>query len=127
MRGNDDPDNVGEDEIYLPPKLSEDTYTLPEYLAASGYETYGGFAFNMPFLALSGRFQRHRMYNDAEAETVLNEHLDWVEQYKDDKTFSYLHLSDLHQPTDPPLHYWDRFDVDADVEGLTDWGEFTDD
>ena len=124
IRQNDDPDNVGTDEIYLPPKSTEQT--LPEHFASVGYNTYGGFGFLMPFLAASGRFETHRLYNDADAERVLADYETWLDSNITNSTFSYLHLADPHQPTNPPKKYWREYQVDDDLDGITKWGGYAD-
>lgn len=125
MRQTDDPDNATEAELTLPPKLSADTQTLPDFLAGAGYETYGGFAFQMPFLAASGRFRTHRLYADADVTDVLGDYLDWLDGRRDRPTFAYLHLSDLHEPVTPPDPYWDDHDVDRNIPNITTW-DYTD-
>ena len=125
MRQTDNPDNATEAELTLPPKLSETVQTLPDYLAGAGYETYGGFAFQMPFLAASGRFQTHRLYSDADVTQVLDEYLDWVRTRRNRPTFGYLHLSDLHEPVTPPAEYWDTHEVNRDIPNITGW-DYTD-
>jgi arylsulfatase A-like enzyme len=124
IRQNDDPDNVGTDEIYLPPKST--AHTLPEHFASAGYNTYGAFGFLMPFLAVGGRFETHKVYNDADAERVLRDYEAWLDSNVTDSTFSYLHLADLHEPTDPPSKYWEEYDVDGRIDGITNWGGYAD-
>jgi len=124
IRQNDDPDNVGTDEIYLPPKST--AHTLPEHFASTGYNTYGAFGFLMPFLAASGRFETHKLYNDAAAEDILAEYETWLEGNSTDSTFSYIHLADPHQPIDPPSEYWREYRVDEDLDGITKWGSYAD-
>lgn len=125
MRQTDNPDNATEAELTLPPKLSEAVQTLPDYFAGAGYETYGGFAFQMPFLAASGRFQTHRLYSDADATQVLDEYLNWVGTRRNRPTFGYLHLSDLHEPVTPPTEYWETHEIDRDIPNITGW-DYTD-
>ncbi|WP_434530800.1 sulfatase-like hydrolase/transferase [Haloarcula sp. NS06] len=124
IRQNDDPDNVGVDEIYLPPKSTE--HTLPEHFASVGYNTYGAFGFLMPFLAASGRFETHKLYNDAGAERILTNYETWLDNNITNSTFSYIHLADPHQPTDPPEKYWREYRVDDDLDGITKWGDYAD-
>ena len=95
--------------------------TLPERLAGAGYDTYGGFGMLVPFLALSGRFRTHRLLESSDAESVLVEHESWVRDRSDERTFSYVHLSDLHEPVDPPADYWTAHDVDQSVPGVKRW------
>ena len=125
MRTSDDAD-CGATDLVLPPDLPADRQTLPEVFAAAGYDTYGGFAFHMPFFALGGRFETHALYDDAPAASVLDDFADWFAPRDDERTFSYLHLGDLHEPVDPPARYWDAHDVDGDVGGLSRWRYETD-
>ena len=124
MRRSDDADR-GATDLVVPPTLpaASTPTTLPEVFAAAGYRTYGGFAFHMPFFALGGRFDTHRVYDDAPASEVLSEFTRWFDRRRraGDPTCSYLHLADLHEPVDPPRAYWGRFEVDASIEGLTRW------
>ena len=125
MRTSDAADR-GATDLVLPPDLPEDRQTLPEVFAAAGYDTYGGFAFHMPFFALGGRFESHALYDDASAANVLGDFADWFARRDDERTFSYLHLGDLHEPVDPPARYWGEHDVDRDVDGLPRWRYETD-
>jgi arylsulfatase A-like enzyme len=120
MRQSDAADR-GATDLVVPPTLPDDETTLPEVFAAAGYRTYGAFAFHMPFFALGGRFERHALYDDAPADTVLGAFGDWLAEHDDERTFSYLHLGDLHEPVDPPDEYWSRYDVDRSLDGITRW------
>lgn len=120
MRTTDDADREATD-LVLPPTLPADRLTLPGAFDAAGYETYGGFAFHMPFFALGGRFGTHELYDDAAAESVLDDFVRWFANHGDDRTFSYLHLGDLHEPVDPPSQYWAAHDVDPEIAGITRW------
>ena len=116
MRQNDSRDNGEEGGISLPPKTTHNT--LPEYLYSAGYETYGGFGFRMPFLALSGRFKKHKLYNKCSAERLISEYKHWFRKHKTKKTFSYLHFADLHHPLNPPSKYWTKYDVNKNIDGI---------
>lgn len=106
-------------DLTVPPRLSAGAPTLSDVFAGAGYDTYGGFAFHMPFFALSGRFERHAVYDDAPAETVLDDYGDWVAER--DRTFAYLHLADTHEPVDPPASYWRTHDVDPSIPNIRRW------
>lgn len=123
IRQNDSPDIASEDEITLPPELDREVNTLPDYLSGAGYETYGAFAFRMPFLAAKGYFDTHRLYTKARAERVLTDYLDWQANHSGSKTFAYLHLFDPHMPfgTTPPASYWEAHKVDRSIEGIESW------
>ena len=110
----------------LPPRMDEDRETVTEALAGAGYETYGGFGHDTPFVALSGRFHEHDLFHNvtATAEDVFDAHLDWVAGR--DRTFSFLHLADPHIPVDPPDEYWTSHDIDRSIEGLESWEYRTD-
>ena len=120
IRQSDDPHNTTTG-VTLSPSMSANTLTLPEILEGFGYETYGAFAFEMPFLALSGRFSRHALYRNDPAATVLGDHHSWLVDRGSYPTFSYVHLSDLHEPVAPPEEYVERFDVDTSIKGLSGW------
>lgn len=120
VRQSDEADR-GATELVVPPRLADESETLPEAFASAGYRTYGAFAFHMPFFALSGRFERHALYDDADAATVLGEFETWIRQRRDERTFSYVHLGDLHEPVDPPERYWRAHDVDASIPSIRRW------
>ena len=107
--------------ITIPPRLPDDRITLTEALAGAGYDTYGGFGHDTPFVALSGRFQKHELYHSltANGADVLEDYLEWVDGRK--KTCAFLHLADPHIPVDPPKNYWKKHDVDSSIEGVKDW------
>ena len=124
MRQTDDPAAV--EGFNLPPRMDEDRETITEALAGAGYETYGGFGHDTPFVALSGRFHEHDLFHNvtATAADVFDAHLDWVAGR--DRTFAFLHLADPHIPVDPPETYWTTHDVDRSIEGLQTWEYRTD-
>lgn len=117
----DDHEHSVADVTPLPPRLDDGVATLPERLAGAGYDAFGGFAMIVPFLALCGRFRTHRLLEGAGAERLLAEHRSWLADRRDDRTFSYLHLSDLHEPVAPPADYAADHDVDTSVEGVRRW------
>lgn len=120
MRQSDDPDNTTEAEIQLP-STPDTVRTLPEVLGGAGFETYAAFGFAMPFLALSSRFGTHRLYADTDAATLFAGHRSWLSEGTTERTFSYLHLSDLHTPHHPPSEYAERFDVDLSIDEIRKW------
>lgn len=124
MRQTDDLDNT--EGITLPPRMEEDQLTITEALAGAGYDTYGGFGHDTPFVALSGRFQTHELYHTitAGADELLDDYLDWVEGR--DQTFAFLHLADPHAPVDPPSEYKRKHDVDDSIPELENWRYQTD-
>lgn len=124
MRQSDSATDATSDEFTLPPAVDTDVPTLPKLLAAAGYDTFGAFAFHMPFLALRGQFERHRLFNDCSCDHLLSTYLDWVSG-RSAPTFAYLHLSDLHEPVDPPVEYWDAYEVDASIENVVGWDYLT--
>jgi len=125
MRQSDDADDATGEEITLPPGLPEGHVTLPEYLAGAGYDTYGAFGFQMPFLSASGRFGTHELYRDADAPDVFEDYLAWLGERPGRPTFAYLHLSDLHEPVEPPEAYARDHDVDLDIPRISQW-DYTD-
>lgn len=124
MRQTDDLDDT--EGITLPPRMEEDQLTITEALAGAGYDTYGGFGHDTPFVALSGRFQTHELYHTitAGADEILDDYLDWVEGR--DQTFAFLHLADPHAPVDPPSEYKRKHDVDDSIPDLENWRYQTD-
>lgn len=120
VRRTDSYEDAVADVSPLPPAL-DDATTLPERLAGGGYDTFGGFGMIVPFLALSGRFATHRLVEGASAGRLLDEHRSWLTDCREESTFSYLHLSDLHEPVDPPTDYWSAHDVDSSVPDVRRW------
>lgn len=92
-----------DDENYAMPQQTTADSTLPGELEAAGYETYCGCAFMIPFLALRGWYQTHRVYRDTNAEHLITDYLQWRQNRR--RTFGYLHLGDLHTPIEPPDSY----------------------
>ena len=120
-RRTDDFENSVTDMTGLPPRPDSELELLPERLAGAGYRTRGTFAMIVPFLALSGRFESHELYRDAPAERVLSDHLEWLADRRGERTFSYVHLGDLHEPVDPPADYWAVHDVDESIPDVRTW------
>ena len=125
MRQTDEADPSRKSSLSLPPKLETNAPTISRMLAGAGIETYGGFGFMMPFIALRGHFDTHQLYRHGDAESVLTDHRSWLESCTAERTFSYIHLADLHSPLDPPEKYLRRFDVNESVGDLANW-EHTD-
>ncbi|GAB3670224.1 sulfatase-like hydrolase/transferase [Halopiger thermotolerans] len=121
IRRVDDFEHSVADMTGLPPQPRSDCRLLPERLAEAGYRTRGVFSMIVPFLALSGRFGSHELYRDASADRVLSNHLEWLADRRDERTFSYVHLGDLHEPVDPPADYWDARDVDETIPDVRTW------
>ncbi|WP_408957589.1 sulfatase-like hydrolase/transferase [Natrinema sp. 74] len=121
VRRTDDFENAVADMTGLPPQPDSDIDLLPERLAGAGYRTRGTFAMIVPFLALSGRFESHALYRDAAAERVLADHLEWLADRRGERTFSYVHLGDLHEPVDPPADYWATHDIDGTIPDIRTW------
>ncbi|EJN58089.1 sulfatase-like hydrolase/transferase [Halogranum rubrum] len=124
IRQTDDSD-TGATDLVIPPKLPDERATLSDVFGSAGYDTYGGFAFHMPFFAIGGRFGSHAVYDKADADELLRDYREWLTGDERDRTFSYLHLGDLHEPVDPPASYWDRYDVDRRISNITTW-DYTD-
>lgn len=109
------------DQFTLPPRMDDDRTTLTEVLAGAGYDTYGGFGHDTPFVAISGRFHTHELFHkvNSNAEDIFNAYLDWVEGR--DRTFALLHLADPHIPVNPPEQYWKEYSVDRSIDGIENW------
>lgn len=124
MRQTDDLDDT--DGIRLPPRMDDDQTTITEALAGAGYDTYGAFGHDTPFVALSGRFQTHKLYHTitARAAHLIDDYLSWVKGRE--QTFAFLHLADPHAPVTPPEKYKHTHDVDDSIDGLEDWRYQTD-
>lgn len=101
-----------DDEDYAMPQQTTADTTLPAEFEAAGYETYCGCAFMIPFLALRGWYQTHRVYRDTLAENVISDYLQWRQDRS--YTFSYLHLGDLHTPINPPDGYLQGRDINME-------------
>ncbi len=119
MKQSDEPEDS--EGLTLPPRMDEERETLTEALAGAGYDTYGGFGHDTPFVALSGRFESHALYHkvNSDAGDVLDDYLEWVKGRG--RTFAFLHLADPHIPLDPPQKYWEKHDVDGSIEGIQNW------
>jgi len=119
MKQKDEPDDSPG--LSLPPRMEDDRETLTEALAGAGYETYGGFGHDTPFVALSGRFHEHALYHkvNSNARDVLDGYLGWVEGRE--RTFAFLHLADPHIPVDPPDKYWEKHSIDDSIEDIENW------
>ncbi|AEH36978.1 sulfatase-like hydrolase/transferase [Halopiger xanaduensis] len=124
MKQTDEFDNS--DGLSLPPRMDEDRVTLTEILAGAGYDTYGGFGHDTPFVAVSGRFHDHALYHkmNSDADDVLEDYLEWVSDRT--RTFAFLHLADPHIPVDPPSEYWKKHDIDTSIDDLENWRYRTD-
>ena len=121
IRQSDAPTKSDDEGMTLPPKIPDDLATLPEYLAGVGYDTYGAFGFQMPFLAASGRFGTHKLYRNGKASEILGDYLKWLDDRQDGTTFAYLHLSDPHEPVLPPKRYARSHNVDLDIPHISQW------
>ena len=124
IRQTDDLDDT--EGITLPPRMEEEQLTITEALAGAGYDTYGGFGHDTPFVALSGRFQTHKLYHTitAGADEILDDYLDWVDGRN--QTFAFLHLADPHAPVNPPSKYKRKHNVDDSILDLENWRYQTD-
>ncbi|WP_254546574.1 sulfatase-like hydrolase/transferase [Halomarina pelagica] len=120
MRRSDSFADSVEDVTGLPEPIPDDEPLLSDALAGAGYRTYGAFGFVVPFLALRGRFETHALYEDAPAARLLADHAAWLADHREERTFSYLHLADCHEPVDPPAGYWEAHGV-ADLPGIRGW------
>lgn len=119
MRQSDEPDDS--EGLTLPPRMAEERETLTEVLAGAGYDTYGGFGHDTPFVAVSGRFDTHALYHkvNSNADDVLDDYVDWAADRE--KAFGFLHLADPHIPVDPPASYWVEYDVDSSIGDIENW------
>lgn len=113
-----DPEAEG---LQLPPKLPGTVETVSEAFAGAGYDTYGGFGHDTPFVALSGRFETHALFHNltASAADVFSAYRDWLGGR--DRTFAFLHLADPHIPVDPPAAYREKHGVDDGISDLERW------
>lgn len=113
------------DKDYAMPAQYDGSPTLPHVIERSGYDTYLGAAFMMPFLALQSWFQFHRVYDDVDAEQVIDDYRDW--RANRNRTYAYLQLGDLHAPIEPPGTYIEARNVDTTLDGLHSLRKYTDD
>jgi hypothetical protein len=108
-----------DDEQYAMPRQSVGRYpTLPTELEAAGYDTFCGCAFVVPFLALRGQYQTHKLYGDGDAGTLVSDYRNW--RRGRDRTFGYVHLGDIHDPIRPPSSYLRKHDARRREEVDTD-------
>ncbi|RJX47506.1 sulfatase-like hydrolase/transferase [Halonotius pteroides] len=109
------------DQFTLPPRMDDGRTTLTELLAGAGYETYGGFGHDTPFVAIAGRFHTHTLFHkvNSKAEDVFDAYLNWVDGRN--QTFALLHLADPHIPVEPPEQYWKKHSVDRSIENIKNW------
>lgn len=117
------PDGGEGEEFTLPPRLPDERLTVPDLYAAAGYDTYGGFGHDTPFIALLGRFATHDLGHqvDSSAAAVLADHRRWIERRDRDATFSYVHLADPHIPVSAPDSYREVHGVDDSIPNLENW------
>lgn len=107
-----------ESDEHVLPEQTDATPTLPETLEQAGYDTYSGCSFIVPFLALRGWYNTHRLYRNGRAVRIVGDYLRWRSRAERDRTFAYLHLSDLHIPIEPPTEYVERREVDTSLPRL---------
>lgn len=115
---------IGDDQFAMPSQASPSD-TLPGCFEAAGYDTFAGCAFPMPFLAVEGWYQTHRVWSDAPADRVIDRYRSW--RRRRDRTFGYLHLGDVHAPITLPESYVEAYDVDTSLPNLQGIHEYTDD
>ncbi|WP_158545696.1 sulfatase-like hydrolase/transferase [Haloferax sp. Atlit-19N] len=111
------------DDSFAMPEQASPTETLPGVFERRGYDTLGLFAFPMPFMASRGWFQKHRVWADEPAETLVSKYKSW--SHGREKTFAYIHLGDLHAPITPPKEYIEKQNVDTDLSNLEIIHEYT--
>jgi arylsulfatase A-like enzyme len=106
------------------PQQATPDRTLPCVLEEVGYDTFGAFAFPTPFVALKSWYQKHRVWPDVRAESVVQRYNRWRQAR--DRTFGYLHFGDLHAPLNPPSKYVEQYDLDWSLGDLRNIVEYTD-
>lgn len=106
-----------DEKMRIPAQTSEPTFV--EYLRAAGYDALACCGFVMPFFALQGRYDRHRILEHAPAEDVTDVYEEW--RAGRERTFAYLHFADLHEPLDPPERFVRARDVDTTIPDLATW------
>lgn len=111
-----------DDDTYAMPAQTESP-VIPLAFERLGFDTYAGFAFLTPFLAVRSWYQHHRVFPDVRAERVLRHYRGWRSDR--DRTFGYLHLGDLHAPLDPPATYIESHGVDTTLPNLPLLAEYT--
>lgn len=98
-----------------PNTLSDDVVTLPEWLAASGYETYFETAVDTARLPVQNRLARPRASTHVPGENLIDGLLDWWDN-EEGPRFGYVQFGDLHAIRRFPRQY--------SIGGSLPFGEF---
>ncbi len=105
----------------LPRKLSDQTIFLSEILGHFGFKTYFSSPIVPAVMPSWGRFQVLNSYPSQDAGTLINNHLSWLKSNIRDNTFSYLHLSDVHEPLKVERPYKSVFGHISNIPLLERW------
>jgi arylsulfatase A-like enzyme len=93
--------------------------TIVNVLRSVGYETMSCCGFPMPYFALRGWYDRHRVSGHADARWIADTYEKW--RNGRDRTFAYLHFADLHEPLAPPAEHVEDRNVDTNTPGVDTW------
>lgn len=107
---------------YLIPEQATGVDLLPIALERCGYSTLFAADFTIPLLSAGSWYQRHHASANRGANHVVDRYRSW--RRSRDRTFAYLHFSDLHEPLDPPEEHHDHDQNQnqaQEIEGLSTW------
>jgi len=106
----------------LPNKVHQDVLALPEILAYLGYDTHICTSMVPAALPCSGWFKNSSIFYSG-CQNQLGCMLSWLRKKKNKKTFTYLHVGDLHEPINVPADYMQVFGEIENLQNLR-WWEF---
>lgn len=107
-------------DVELPNVLGENIATLPEILSFCGFECAFMSAIATAELPVRGCFKDTTNYF-AGANRHITGLLRWLSRNTNRKTFTYLHLGDLHTPVNAPQEYRNIFGRIAPIDNLETW------
>ena len=93
----------------MPLKVKENVLFLPEVLSHFGFTTYLGSAISSVDLSVNGRFQHASIYHRENANRIFRHYISWLHTNRNNRTFAYLQLADLHAKISVPYSYRSAF------------------
>lgn len=107
-------------DVELPDVIGDNIATLPEILSLCGFECAFMSAIATAELPVRGCFKNATNYF-AGANHHMAGLLRWLSRNANRKTFTYLHLGDLHTPLNAPQEYRNTFGRIAPINNLETW------